>query len=227
MGSQQQDGVNNTILGCFSKALQNLKINSKITASGRTDRGVHANGQVLHVDLPYFWSDLEKLKRSLRYQLPPSIHVKKVEAVDESFHARYSATRRVYRYILCEGESNPFEEEFVTFTQSIDFNKVSTAIKHFEGTHNFEMFKKSGSEVSHYERTVYKAYAYRHKKYVVLYFEANGYLRSQIRLMVNFLLFISKGKLNESDLKEQLTCKKQHLNRLAPHNGLYLAKIKY
>jgi len=89
------------------------------------------------------------------------------------------------------------------------------------------MFKKSGSEVSHYERTVYKAYAYRHKKYVVLYFEANGYLRSQIRLMVNFLLFISKGKLNESDLKEQLTCKKQHLNRLAPHNGLYLAKIKY
>jgi len=59
MGSQQQAGVNNTILGCFSKALQNLKINSKITASGRTDRGVHASGQVLHVDLPYFWSDLE------------------------------------------------------------------------------------------------------------------------------------------------------------------------
>ncbi len=227
MGSQQQPNVKNTVLGCFSEALQSLKIDGKIVASGRTDRGVHATGQVLHVDLPSYWSDLSKLKRSLNHQLPSSLHVKKVEAVSVSFHARYSAQKRVYRYVLCEGESNPFFEEFVTFVKKIDFAKMQTAIKLFEGTHNFEMFKKNGSEVKSYERSIYKAFAYRHKKYIVLHFEANGYLRSQIRLMVNFLLYISDSKLSENDLLEQLTCKKQHLNRLAPHNGLYLAKIRY
>ncbi len=227
MGSQQQLNVRNTVLGCFSEALKSLKIDGKVVASGRTDRGVHATGQVLHVDLPPYWRDLSKLKHSLSYQLPFSLHVKNIEKVDESFHARYSAQKRVYRYVLCEGERNPFLEELVTFVEKIDFAKIQTAIKLFEGTHNFEMFKKSGSEVKNYERSIYKAFAYRHKKYIVLHFEANGYLRSQIRLMVNFLLYISNFKLSENDLLEQLTCKKQHLNSPAPHNGLYLAKIKY
>jgi tRNA pseudouridine38-40 synthase len=227
MGSQQQLHEENTVLGCFSAALKALQIQEKIAASGRTDRGVHASGQVLHVDLPDFWNDLEKLKRSLNHQLPSSIHVKKIESVNESFHARYSATKRVYRYILCDAQSNPFEEEFVTFASRLDYEKISHAIKFFEGTHNFEMFKKNGSDIAHFERTIYKAFAYHHKKYMVLYFEANGYLRSQIRLMVSFLLAISEGKLSENDLIEQLTCKKRHLSRLAPHNGLYLAKIKY
>jgi tRNA pseudouridine38-40 synthase len=66
-----------------------------VVASGRTDRGVHATGQVCHIDLPEFWSDLEKLKSALNGMLPPSIHVKKIVAVDESFHARYSAKKRV------------------------------------------------------------------------------------------------------------------------------------
>ncbi|MEA2111098.1 MAG: tRNA pseudouridine(38-40) synthase TruA [Campylobacterota bacterium] len=227
MGSQQQSNTKNTVLGCFGDALHSLKISSKIIASGRTDRGVHATGQVLHVDLPPFWDNLEKLKQSLSYQLPASIHVKKIEAVNEAFHARYSAKKRVYRYILCEGESNPFENEFITFVQKLDFNKITHAIKLFEGTHNFEMFKKNGSEVTNYERTIYRASAYRHKKYTILHFEANGYLRSQIRMMVSFLIHISDGKLNQNDLLEQITCKKRHLTRLAPHNGLYLAKIKY
>jgi len=227
MGSQPQKSEPNTVLGHITNALRSLKIDEKPIASGRTDRGVHATGQVLHVDLPSYWSDLDKLKRSLGFQLPPSIHVKRVDLVDDDFHARYSAKKRVYRYILCEDEPNPFEESFVTFTNKLDIETIKDAIQLFEGTHNFEMFKKSGSEVKSYERTIYKAFAYRHKKYLLLHFEANGFLRSQIRLMVGFLLAISAKEQSKVTLQEQITCKQQYHRKLAPHNGLYLAKIKY
>jgi tRNA pseudouridine38-40 synthase len=227
MGSQPQKNDPNTILGHFSNALKSLKIDEKPVASGRTDRGVHATGQVLHVDLPPYWSDLDKLKRSLGFQLPPSIHVKKIDTVDKNFHARYSAKKRVYRYILSDANANPFEESFVTFTKELDTVAIQDAMKLFEGTHNFEMFKKSGSEVKSYERTIYKAFAYRYKKYLILHFEANGFLRSQIRLMVGFLLAISAKEQRKEMLQEQITCKQQHHRKLAPHNGLYLAKIKY
>jgi tRNA pseudouridine38-40 synthase len=227
MGSQPQKNEPNTVLGLFCDALQSLKITDKPVASGRTDRGVHATGQVLHVDLPPYWSDLKKLKRSLGFQLPPSIHVKRVEWVDHTFHARYSAKKRVYRYILSDANANPFEESFVTFTKELDTVAINDAMQLFVGTHNFEMFKKSGSEVKSYERTIYKAFAYRHKKYLILHFEANGFLRSQIRLMVGFLLAISTQQQSNKTLKEQITCKKQHHRKLAPCNGLYLAKIKY
>ena len=226
-GSQQQKTQVPTVLGTLSTALQRLGIDADIVASGRTDRGVHATAQVLHVDLPPFWSDLDKLQQSLSYQLPSSIHINKLEAVSSNFHARYSAIKRRYRYIMSEKTPNPFESDFITFIPSIDFERMQNAITLFEGTHNFEMFKKSGSPTHTFERTIYKTRAYRHKGYIVLTFEANGFLRSQIRLMVAFLLEIGKGRLGTHELLEQLTCKKLHLTRLAPESGLYLAGIQY
>ena len=226
-GSQQQPHTEQTIIGTLQRALTRLKIDSKLVASGRTDRGVHATGQVLHCDLPDYWSDLPKLRRSLAHQLPSSIHIRRIEPVADDFHARYSAKRRVYRYILSDEEPNPFEADFVTFVPSLDLERISAAMPLFVGTHDFSYFKKNGSDVTHHVRTVYKAFAYRHRGKSVLYFEANGYLRSQIRLMVGFILKISEGKLTNRELAEQLALEKCHTTRPAPHNGLYLARITY
>ncbi len=226
-GSQRQCEQTPTVLGTLSTALHRLGIDTDIVASGRTDRGVHATAQVLHVDLPPFWRDLEKFKQTLSYQLPSSIHISKVEAVSSNFHARYSATKRRYRYIMSERTPNPFEADFVTFIPQVNFKRIQNALTLFEGTHNFEMFKKSGSPTRTFERTIYKTRAYRHQGYIILTFEANGFLRSQIRLMVAFLLEIGKGTLGVPELLEQLTCKKLHLSRPAPQNGLYLAGIQY
>jgi tRNA pseudouridine38-40 synthase len=81
---------------------------------------------------------------------------------------------------------------------------------------------KTGSDIKSTRRVIYKSFAYRHKRFIVLNFEANGFLRSQIRLMVGALL-----SLDSSEITEQLTCKKKHKIKPAKSNGLYLAKIKY
>jgi len=222
LGSQTQKSSKNTVLGQLEHVLHQLNIDYKVVASGRTDRGVHATGQVCHIDLPEFWRNLEKLRLALNGMLPPSIHVKKIVEVEDNFHARYSAKKRVYRYIIKEGEPNPFEESFVTFLNCVDFADIEKKIKLFCGEYDFKQFMKTGSDIKSTRRVIYRAFTYRHKGAIVLNFEANGFLRSQIRLMVGALL-----DLNSAQIVEQLTFKKKHKIKPAPSNGLYLAKIKY
>lgn len=227
MGSQQQPTTHETVIGTLLIALKRLKINSAPKGSGRTDRGVHATRQVMHIDLPLFWTDLQRLKEMLNLQLPASMRILKIEFVSSDFHARYSAKRRVYRYVIKEGISNPFEDNFITFVANLNREVISDAIGCFVGTHNFEFFKKSGNDMDHFTRIIYRAYAYSHKGYFVLVFEGNGFLRSQIRLMVGFLLRISAGKATKEQLIEQINGTKRHSTDIAPHNGLYLTHIKY
>ena len=222
LGSQTQRENNNTILGNVTEVFRALGITDKIVASGRTDKGVHATGQVCHIALPHYWSDLNKLQHTLNRMLPSSIMVRSIKQVEETFHARYSAKRRVYRYIIKTCQRNPFEADFVTFLPTIDMQSIFKNISLFEGKHDFSSFMKTGSEVSSTERIIYKAFAYKHKEHYVLYFEANGFLRSQIRLMVGALL-----ELNAVEIEEKLTKVKEHKVRPAPPNGLYLTKIKY
>lgn len=225
-GSQVQE-KKVTVNGTLQNVLKSMGIDSKIEASGRTDRAVHATGQVIDFEVPEFWSNTKKLLDIINLKLPPSIHVRKMEIADDNFHARYSAKRRVYRYILKEGQSNPFEDEFITFVDKIDKDTISKAIKLFEGTHDFKQFYKKGSDNKTTVRTIYKTRVYQHMGVTVLYFEANGFLRSQIRLMVAMLLGVNSEKFSVEDLKNQLTCKKKISIKPAPSNGLYLAKIFY
>lgn len=226
-GLQVQSHTDNTVMGALYKALERLGITGKLHASGRTDRGVHASAQVMHLDLPENWNDPAKLKRVLNRQLESSIHIKKVETADPEFHARYGAKKRLYRYIISDREPNPFEADFVTFAETVDFKKIAHAIRRFEGEHDFSYFMKTGSDTPHAVRTIYRAFAYRHRGHTVLCFEANGFLRAQIRMMTGMLLGISQGRYSEENLAEQLACKQRHCTKPAPHNGLYLAKIRY
>ncbi len=222
LGSQIQTETNNTIFGQLQKIFSQLGIIGKVIASGRTDKGVHATGQVCHVDLPPFWSDIQKLKRVLNEMLPLSIEVRDIKIVNDDFHARYSAKKRTYRYIIKEGSSNPFEGNFITFSEHINFTEIDNNIKLFIGEHNFKNFMKTGSDIKSTTRVIYKAFAYKYRGYIILNFEGNGYLRSQIRMMVGSLL-----ELDETQIKEKLECSINHKIKPAPSNGLYLSKIKY
>jgi len=221
-GSQVQSETQKTIFGQFELALEKLEIKFRVVASGRTDRGVHATGQVCHFDIPHYWSDLIKLKRVLNQKLPNSIKVLKIESVEDTFHARYSAKKRSYRYLLKLGESNPFEADYVTFVKKLDFSTLQENIKLFVGRHDFVQFMKTGSESDSTQRVIYKAFAYKHKEYIVLHFMANGFLRSQIRLMVGALL-----DLDKEQIEDKLQNRYNHKLKPAPSNGLYLAKILY
>ncbi len=226
-GYQIQKETTNTIAGRIAEALKVLNIQNIPTASGRTDKGVHALGQVIHLDIPLYWSDLNRLKFSLNKILYPSINIKKIEQTHKDFHARYDAKSRVYRYIVSTKKPSVFLNPYVTFLDNIDTKSIKNCIKLFEGKHDFEYFKKCGSDTKNFTREIYKANFYRYKDLYVFYFEANGFLRSQIRMMVSFLLQISDKKLSKNELKLQLEKKDIFSTSLAPPNGLYLTKVKY
>ncbi|WP_434658800.1 hypothetical protein [Sulfurimonas sp. NW9] len=135
--------------------------------------------QVCHIDLPPYWDDMEKLKKVLNKMLCDALHVKRIIHVKDDFHARYSAKKRSYRYIIKTKQKNPFESDFVTFLEDVNLQQIQQNIALFVGEHDFRQFMKTGSDVKSTTRIIYRAFAYQHKDYIVLYFEANGFLRSQ------------------------------------------------
>lgn len=204
-----------------------LNIEPKITLSGRTDKQVHATGQVFNIVIPTYWSNFSKLKQVMNYKLPSSIRVRNIQKVSDEFHARFHAKKRVYRYVISTKEVNPFLANYVTFVKEINEEKIKEAIKLFIGVHDFEYFHKSGSEKDNKVREIFDAKFYKYKDFYIFRFEANSYLRSQIRIMVGFLLKISEGKLSNDDLKSQLLREKYIYKTPALPNGLYLSQVKY
>ncbi len=216
-----------TVAGVITKELKNLNINANLIGSGRTDTGVHATSQVIHFDIPKFWSNIEKLKEELNRLIKPHIYIKKIELVEKNFHARFSAKKRLYRYALYSGEYQPFLSNYALHVDNINIEKLNLIVKYFIGIHNFTNFKKQGSETSSDIREIFKAGAYKHKDITIIYFLGNSFLRSQIRMMCSFALEVMNDKLTPTQLKEQLTKDKKHSTKVIPATGLYLSKIFY
>jgi len=226
-GFAVQKGRANTVSNRLYEVLKSVGIYEKFNAAGRTDKGVHATYQVIDIKVPLFWIEkLSHLKKELNHKVSPDITIKKIELVDESFHSRYSAKRRVYRYIVSFSKQNPFEARYVTFLKKrLDKNLMQSAIKEFEGVYDFEYFKKSKGGTTNYIREIFKTNYYEYKNYGVFYFEASGFLRSQVRMMVDFLLKIDSKKLTVFELKKQLLKEEIFSRTLAEPYGLYLSRV--
>ena len=226
-GSQEQSH-RKTVVGELHSSFKRINILEKVIMSGRTDRGVHSTGQVFHIDIPEYWKKDEFLYAFKRI-IPKTISVRDFEIVDKNFHSRFSAKRRVYRYIFSTSKTNPFEEKFISFLKkdNFDFSKIENSIGLFKGKHNFQNFKKNGSDNSSDIREIFKVDAYKYKKYFILKFEANSFLRSQVRLMVGSLLSIGYGEIQKNEIINRLNGEKRNLLKIAPPNGLYLTKIIY
>ncbi len=227
LGFAQQKHTSQTIMGQMLKALQKLGIKDVPAGSGRTDKGVHALHQVLHLDLPSFWKDLDKLKAMLNRHLEPSIHIHNIKPVKKNFHARFDASKREYRYVFCHGKFSPFLSSYAHFYPFFDLEKLDEILELFKGKHNFEYFKKNGSETKNFTREIKKIKALRYKDKTIIIIQADGFLRSQIRMMISAILKTYEGKLSLEQLKEQLDRKTMHSNTLSPPNGLYLSKVFY
>lgn len=225
-GFQKQNTTDQTVTGHLEHALHALKIDSPIVASGRTDAGVHATGQVIHFDLPTYWTDLEKLKLNLNRKLK-EIHVKHISNVEDDFHARFSAKRRLYRYVFKTQQPSVFEQKYIAHYNPFDAALLQDALHSFVGTHDFRYFHKTGSEPHTTIRNIYRAYYRKKGKYHFIYFEANGFLRSQVRMMIESAMLCAKKQISITQLEEQLQGLKQYNHRLAPPQGLYLARIFY
>jgi tRNA pseudouridine38-40 synthase len=225
-GFQRQTSTPHTITTAIETALEDLNIKTHITGSGRTDAGVHATGQVIHLDVPEFWGDLPKLREHLNARLK-HIRFKHISTASDDFHARFDAKKRTYRYVFSDKELSVFERPYVARVAYGDRAKLQEALGIFVGRHDFASFHKTGSETNSTIRTIYRARYKKLGKYNVIYLEADGFLRAQVRMIVCAALKVSNGELTLEQLEEQLTQAHRHTTCLAPPQGLYLSRVIY
>lgn len=225
-GFQKQKSTKQTITSTIEIALKSLGISSEIRGSGRTDAGVHATGQVIDFELPSFWRDLHKLKEVLNQKLN-YIAFKHITKVDNEFHARFSAKKRLYRYIFTTSTPSIFEQNHISYYPKFDGQLLEEALAIFKGTHDFSNFIKTGSITHTNIRTIYQAQYKRYKNRHIIYFKANGFLRAQVRMMTEMAMQVALKKTTLKKLQEQLELKERYVTKLAPPEGLYLARIIY
>jgi len=225
-GFQKQTTTDKTVTRSIEKALSSLQINTAIVGSGRTDAGVHATGQVIHFDLPEFWSDLDKLKLNLNRKLT-KIQFKHISSVSHDFHARFSAKKRLYRYVFKTQKPSVFEQKYISYYPEFDATLLMQALALFVGGHDFDYFHKTGTVTHTTVRRIYKTNYIQRNNYHYIYFQANGFLRSQVRMMVEAAMQYARREMSAKQLLEQIACQEKHTTKLAPPEGLYLAKISY
>ena len=201
---------------------------TKITASGRTDKGVHALGQTAHVDIGVNINEY-KLKCAMNSLLPNDIHVINVKKVANDFHARYMVCEKIYQYKLNMGEYNPCERNYIyQFNRKLDAHLMMIAIKDFIGFHDFKSFTPSKDKKKSYEREIFDANISIYDDILIFTFKGNGFIKYQIRNMVGLLIQIGLHKKNVNCVKDILENKNRNQGfRTAHPEGLYLLEVKY
>lgn len=195
-------------------------------ASGRTDGHVHAKGQVLHFDT-LIKMEKENWKRALNSLLPDDIRIVKIENVDDSFHARFSATKKEYRYYIKTGEYDVFLNNYTAYYKELNIDEMQKAIKHFIGEHDFTSFSRYVEKKSPI-RTILDARIEKHDDILEIIFLGNGFLKYMVRVMVGALIDVGLNRKKEEDIKTILEAKNRKMaGKTASPNGLFLMKVFY
>ncbi len=228
-GFQSQKGKK-TIQEEIEKALTHINNNqnTKITATGRTDKGVHALCQYGHADIDVNITE-KKLKRALNSNLPDDIHVISTEIVNKDFHARYNVEEKEYQYLINTGEYNPLERNYIfQYNYQLNINSMKEAIKVFLGKHDFRAFVTDNKEKENCIRTITEATIKEENNIITISFKGDGFLRYQVRNMVGILIRVGENKISTKDVEKILESKdRTKSGKTAPPEGLYLVNIKY
>ncbi|MCZ0755225.1 tRNA pseudouridine(38-40) synthase TruA [Anoxybacillus sp. J5B_2022] len=201
----------------------------RVTASGRTDAGVHAYGQVIHFDSPLSLS-ADGWKKAFNAMLPDDLTVREVEQVEASFHARYSVAAKEYRYkIRTAVERNVFSRHYAYhFPYPLDYEAMKQALSFVKGTHDFTSFCSAKTEMENRVRTIYEANLCLTDDGVEFQWIGNGFLYNMVRILVGTMLEIGQGKRSSDSIPAILAGKDRRLaGKTAPAHGLYLWKVTY
>lgn len=201
-----------------------------LQASGRTDAGVHALGQVANFktnsNIP-----IEKMSIAINCNLKKSIRIVKAEEVEERFHSRLSCKRKTYRYIINNGEipSAIYRNLETHIPYKLDIEKMKQAVKYFEGEHDFKAFKASGTSSKSSIRTIYKAEVIKmpnNRIYIEL--TGNGFLYNMVRIIAGTLVDVGTGKIKPEDIEKIIESKdRTNAGKTLPPQGLYLVCVNY
>lgn len=229
-GWQKQPNKLN-IQGTIEKAIEEItgeKI--ELSASGRTDSGVHALGQVANFKtnstIP-----IEKFPIAINSKIKKSIVIKSAEEVEERFHSRLCCKKKTYRYIINNTkEGTAIYRNLETHIPiKLDVNKMKEAISYFEGEHDFKAFKASGTSSKSSVRTIYKAELIeKENNRMWIELTGNGFLYNMVRIIVGTLVDVGLGKIEPEGIKTIIESKdRAKAGKTLPPQGLYLLKVEY
>lgn len=204
-------------------------INKKETfvkGASRTDKGVHAYGQVIHFDLDYV-VPVDRLMRAMNAILPRDIRILKIESVSDDFHARRSALGKKYVYKINLGEYSVFlDRYYLQYPYKLNIEVMRECSKIFLGVHNFKNF--TAGERDNYEAVVKEINFIRNGDYLEIEFVGKSFYRYMVRNMVGAMIDVARGKHIIKEVQELLEKpeKKGQMMTASP-NGLYLVCVYY
>ncbi len=221
-----------TIQACLEEHLVTLCNKPvRIFASGRTDAGVHATGQVAHVDIPEDRAHIPWHK-ALNAVLPPSIRIVDVRDTTPDFHARYSCLSKTYSYTMWTHPDYvlPQRRRYVWKTGPLDIQAMEQAAGYLVGEHDFASFQNTGTDVTSSVRTVTCIECLpgiNEHEYQWL-FSATGFLKQMVRNMMGLLYEVGRGTLHPDQTRDILQGKDRSLApATAPAKGLCLEYVEY
>ena len=228
---RQRAEIGRTVQGVLEEALAPLAGGRRVAVAGagRTDAGVHALGQVATFDLGRPLGATE-LQRALNGLLPEDVRVLEAAAVSLEFHARSSATSKLYRYVLdCGGVPLPQRRRAAGWIpRALDEGGVRAAAALFMGRHDFTSLASAGGSVKTTLREVTRSEVTFNERGLTYEVEAEGFLRKMVRSMVGGLIAVGSGKLAPGDLAAALEARDRRAwPAPAPACGLTLVRVDY
>lgn len=214
--------------------LEALGVDVRVTASGRTDAGVHAAGQVCHFDSDALTVPPERMPDCLNRFLPSDIRIVDGWGADVNFDSNRSAKRKTYCYSLYVSlREMPLKERYsVRIDSAPPLAKLREAAKLFEGEHDFKAFCASGSSVKTTVRTVYEVKVEETESFgtrdIKIFVTGNGFLYNMVRTMAGELLDIASGKRTKESLQTAYEIGDRGLlGKTMPAKGLLLVNVDY
>ncbi len=201
---------------------------TKIVGAGRTDAGVHAQGQVVHF-LTGWKRSLKELHRAVNALLPHDIAIREMTLAAAGFHARFSAVSREYCYtILNQKVRSPLEERYAYhYARPLDVEAMGKALTYLIGTHDFASFGEPTQGDSTTREVMY-ASCVREGSHIYIDLTANAFLRQMVRSIVGTLLLVGKGTLLPLDVRRVLQARdRSSAGPPAPAHGLCLTRVNY
>ncbi len=226
----QKQNKGNSIQGEIEKAIKLITgENVNLIGSGRTDSGVHAKGQVANF-ITKSKIPGDKFKFALNSKLSEDIAIIHSENVDESFHARYDAIGKKYKYLIYNSQiRSPLYRNFAYYIPyPLDYKEMDKSIKYLIGTHDFTSFMASNSSVKSTIRTINHVSLYKKEDLIVFSIEGNGFLYNMVRIIVGTLVEVGRGKIESDNISHIIHSKNREIaGPTAPPHGLYLEKVYY
>ena len=218
------------IQGEIEKAIEEItgeKVD--LTASGRTDAGVHSLGQTANFKTES-QIQIEKFAKAINSKLKKSIVIKSAEEVDERFHSRYSVKSKTYRYIINNSDNGTAIYRGLEYhiPMKLDVKKMQEAMKFFEGEHDFKAFKASGTSSKSSVRTIYKGEVKHEGERIIIEVTGNGFLYNMVRIIAGTLVDVGLEKIKPEEIPEIIESKdRTKAGKTLPPHGLYLLKVEY